>query len=111
MINHTIGERIRVFRFDNVMTCEELAAAVELCLLMSQISEQEYCAGWINGNEYFIWSKMQGKGGCDLTESEIAKLRTLADAAGGWWIWRGKAPELVPMAEWLEMYAAGEVRR
>lgn len=87
-------------------------AAVELCLLMSKISELEYSAGWMRGNEYFIWSAMQGnRGGYRLTEQEIAELRKLSDAAGGWWIWRGKVPELIPMAEWLEMYAKWEAGR
>lgn len=85
---------------------------IDLCRLMSEISEDHMCAGWDSGLEFRLWSMVQGGlrdyGVGEVPESVVAGLRTLAENCGGWWCWPRGAdePAFVPMAEWLEAYAA-----
>lgn len=68
-------------------------AAFELACLMSSISEDYYCAGWLIGLEYVLWDMVggadRGFGLGEVTEREVAELRRLHEACGGWWAWDG----------------------
>lgn len=82
-----------------------------LARLMSDISERCYSAGWMHGTEEVLWCAVQegplrwGHG--DVTAQDIAMLKALSTAAGGWVVWdvttRGTS---VPMAEWLNSHGA-----
>ena len=88
------------------------AAARELGEAMSEISEEYYCAGWLIGLEFSLWEMIAGGprrfGMGDVTDAEIANLRRLADAAGGWCVWRDDhgGESFAPLAEWAEMVRA-----
>lgn len=79
--------------------------------LMSDISEDCWCAAWLHGLEYSLWAMVKGgdrKFGMDeVRKHEVDELRRLSAECGGWWVWSDKALDeaFVPMAEWLEMYA------
>lgn len=70
---------------------DDPAAARALEAYMSDISEECYCAGWLHGLEEALWGFVQngpgqwGQG--DVTAENIAELKRLSDAAGGWWEW------------------------
>jgi hypothetical protein len=90
------------------MTTEERLAELAketLETFMSDISEDHYAAGWNMGLEYDLWSMVRGGsrhyGMGTVTEADVAKLKQLADEAGGWW----KCDEFVPIAEWRVEYA------
>jgi hypothetical protein len=89
--------------------------------LMRYLSEDCYCAGWMNYLEYSLWemvsdsaaSREYGMG--TVSEENVARLRTLSDQVGGWWRWHDDRDErdlpaqewgerFTPMAEWLAMY-------
>lgn len=80
--------------------------------LMSDISEDCWCAGWLHGLEYSLWSMVQGgdrKFGMDeVRQHEVDELRRLSEEAGGWWAFPDDATDevFVPMADWLAQYAA-----
>ena len=93
----------------------------KLFQLMSDISEQCYCAGWMHGNEYALWAMVSDpdasrRYGQDVvTEEDIDALRVLSSDIKGWIRWRDDeedstlpaeewGPVFTPMAEWLEMY-------
>lgn len=77
---------------------------------MSELSEACYCAGWMSGLEYSLWSFVTegpGRFGMAYVEQpEIDKLKALADKAGGWWHWPEEAPDeqFIAMEEWLAVY-------
>jgi hypothetical protein len=80
----------------------------ELASYMSELSEECYCAGWLIGLEFSLWKAMNtGKGsggfGC-LREFELAHLRELSEACGGWIVWGKDGEEFVPLEEWKEYY-------
>ena len=89
--------------------------------LMSRISEDCYCAGWMGGNEYTLWEMVcdpnadRFYGRCDVSEQDIEDLRAISAEVGGWIRWfddeEDKAlpaakwgPVFTPMAEWLVRY-------
>ncbi|HEV2719660.1 MAG TPA: hypothetical protein VG323_06550 [Thermoanaerobaculia bacterium] len=82
-----------------------------LARLMSEISEDAYCAGWLSGLEYELWQIVidgHGQFGFGaLSETDIQDLRELSDACGGWIIYDGERQQtFVPLAEWQSMFAA-----
>ncbi len=66
------------------MAPREKQARVQLRDLMSRISEDELCAGWMDGIEYELWKRVMNK--TDITK-DTARLRELSESAGGWWHW------------------------
>ena len=90
----------------------------KLFQLMSDISEQCYCAAWMHGNEYVLWEMVsdpdasRSYGQDVVAEEDIDALRMLSSDINGWIRWRDDeespdddwGPEFVPMTEWLAMY-------
>jgi hypothetical protein len=81
----------------------------ELYELMSDISEDCWCAGWLDGNEYSIWDAMQtgnltyGMGAID--KESLEKVRELSKELNGWVIWDDALNEnaFVTADEWLKI--------
>jgi hypothetical protein len=82
----------------------------ELARLMTDISERCWCAGWLMGLEYALWSSVvRGKEksyGVDLiTCDDIRNLKELSQSIGGWIRWDNERCEVfVPTAEWLNYF-------
>ena len=55
---------------------------------MSELSEEAYFAGWMEGLEYALWKAVVENpfnyGFLQLTEQHIAELTILSNACGGW---------------------------
>ena len=87
---------------------EQKITAGLLRKLMSWISEEYWCAGWLSGLEYVLWDALTGrqKGAC--SPEEIEELKYLSEKCGGWIIWdeQAKDERLVPREEWLRLYEA-----
>jgi hypothetical protein len=72
-----------------------MALHVEARLLyrvMSDLSEEYYCARWLVGNEYKLWADLTGKPVQDETPYGISfeekdELRLVQELAGGWLMW------------------------
>jgi predicted hydrolase (HD superfamily) len=82
-----------------------------LARLMSEISEDRYCAGWLSGLEYELWQIVidgQGRFGFGaLSEMDVKDLRELSDACGGWIVYDAEQQEtFVPLDQWLTIFAA-----
>lgn len=90
-----------------------------LAALMSEISEEHWCAGWDADLEFRLWRQAQGApfvGGDwsdDVCEDDRAQLRRLSAACGGWVYWKssddgqwreGDGRTFIPLAEWLVMF-------
>ena len=92
-----------------------------LYALMSEISEDCYCAGWMMGTEYTLWeiiSEFGAKrnwGQGEVQQWQIDDLHAISVEIGGWIRWRDDheepglhhdewGPVFTPMAEWLAMY-------
>lgn len=59
---------------------------------MHDLSEACWCAGWLHGMEYFLWTVVEnGKatewGMDNVYQRDVDDLRRLRDLAGGWWVW------------------------
>ena len=95
----------------------------ELYDLMSDISEDCYCAGWLMGNEYNIWAALQdgdlsyGRGVMDAESLE--RFRELSAELQGWIIWADDdmdkdmpvaewGPRFITLGKWIQMVAAQE---
>lgn len=75
---------------------------------MSDMSEEAYCAGWMVGLEYVLWSAVidgpRKYGRLEITDEHIAKLKELSDACGGWIRFDYEKGEIfVSSGEWLRM--------
>lgn len=88
------------------------AAAIHLAALMSGISEDYYCAGWLIGLEVTLWGMLQGadrRFGMDMvTEEEIAAVRSLHEQCGGWIVWRERGMDPRDQTESGEMFVTTE---
>jgi len=87
-------------------------AAVRLRDVMSDISEDCYCAGWLTGLEFMLWGAVVGGepfhfGMGRVESSDIAELRRLSEKCGGWWRFDDEHGEVfVPIDEWLARFGA-----
>lgn len=80
-----------------------------LAELMSDISEDHYCAGWLISLEYTLWEAVIDNkrefGFSDIPAYNLYLLATYADKFGGWVVWdAAKGHKFVPMDAWLKMY-------
>ena len=79
---------------------------------MSELSELAYCAGWMKGLEYVLWSAIvDGRpreyGRLRIHNKHTARLKELSDACDGWIVFDDdKGETFVPLADWLRVYAA-----
>ncbi|MCF8169190.1 MAG: hypothetical protein K9K38_05340 [Rhodoferax sp.] len=77
--------------------------------LMSQISEDSFCAGWLGGCEYDIWQALQGPdpwpASRAMSPRHLRLCRKISKEIDGWMYW-ANGPQFVPMAQWLEMFEA-----
>jgi len=77
--------------------------------LMSDISEDAYCASWMSKCEYGIWEAIHTNGHYGMTviaRDEAMRLRVISRLIGGWvqWEWgNSDDPVFVPMDEWQRM--------
>ena len=89
------------------------AAVDALASLMSDISQEHYCAGWMNDLEQRLWGMLQGKdrqyGNGVVSDANIAQLRSLHEKCGGWIVWQGRdaghepsGMKFVTTAEWAQ---------
>ncbi|MFM9849103.1 MAG: hypothetical protein ACKVP3_18305 [Hyphomicrobiaceae bacterium] len=76
-------------------------AALGLLALMTGISEEAWCAGWMQDLERELWQAPPGKlyGRIIITERRSALLRLLSEEANGWWVYRDE-PTFLTLAEW-----------
>ncbi len=102
--------------------CKDDGAANSLRDLMSDTSEEHYCAGWLMGLEYSLWAMCENGptrwGLGHVEQGTIDELLRLSAAAGGWWVWHDgddsnaetedtfcSGELFVPIDEWKKMYA------
>ena len=77
----------------------------ELYLLMSEISEDCYCAGWMHGNEFRLWDAVTDAadplhyGMSEIAREDVDRLRALHEEIGGWIEWCDDSDGL-PLGEW-----------
>lgn len=83
------------------------AVAEALYELMSDISEDCYCARWMMGNEFRLWDALTNPdddrryGQDSITDEQVRGLRVLSDLAGGWWKWdHHKGRVFVNLEDW-----------
>lgn len=73
---------------------------------MSRISEDCYCAGWMDGLEFVLWESIYGGshdyGIGQITDDDIETLKELSQACGGWYYWEEDASDaaFIPIGEW-----------
>lgn len=77
---------------DNLFTdTAQEGARLGLLALMTGISEECWCAGWIIGLEYGCYEAANGRriefGQGEITPNQRALLALLSAEAGGWWVW------------------------
>ena len=86
-----------------------IKAANTLAIHMANLSEEAWCAGWMDGLEYALWQAVvQGPyryGMLVLTPEHVTELRSLSAACGGWIIWGQRGTEFIPASEWHQLYA------
>jgi hypothetical protein len=87
---------------------EQSVTAGLLVKLMSAISEEYWCAGWMHNLEYMLWDVVRGKREDLCTPEEIEQLKYLSGKCGGWIIWdeQAKGEKFVPIQDWLRLYEA-----
>ncbi|MBI4784504.1 MAG: hypothetical protein HY785_24780 [Oscillatoriophycideae cyanobacterium NC_groundwater_1537_Pr4_S-0.65um_50_18] len=86
-------------------------AAELLVIMMSDISEEAWCAGWKHGCEYDIWKIAIGEkttfGQWDIPPEIAAKLKRLASECRGWWCW-DDGPVFVSLSDWQRKFEEGD---
>jgi hypothetical protein len=80
------------------------AASVGLLALMTGMSEEFWCAGWMMGMEYSLWRVTVGQpfGQGIITERQATLLRLLSEECDGWWMWvDDDGPAFIRTEQWL----------
>ena len=89
---------------------------IEKCLreklfdIMSDISEEHYCASWLIGLEHSLWQAALGTdndwryGLGRIEPASLEMLRALSKELNGWQTFE----RFVPMDEWLKIYDENE---
>ena len=82
---------------------------------MSELSEEAYCAGWMECLEYALWDAVGGGarlyGRKTLSDSEVESLRALSRACGGWIVFDDETEETwLPLSEWEKRAAERKAR-
>lgn len=83
--------------------------AFDLMRYMSELSERAYCAGWMDGLEYALWTAvLKGRlkyGRLQITRAHATKLKELSERCGGWIVWDDTSGEtFLPLDRWQKMY-------
>lgn len=85
---------------------DQLMFAQLLANFMSELSEEAYCAGWMDGLEYSLYHFVKNGAGAygqtHISDEDIAKLKRLSELAGGWI--DGTDEKIVPIEQWEEKY-------
>lgn len=87
------------------------SAQQALAEYMSQLSEQAYAAGWMEGLEYALWKALVDGpyryGRLQLIDNHIRELRKLSEACGGWIRFQDAEEEaFVPFGQWQRIFAS-----
>jgi hypothetical protein len=90
-------------------THEELVREA-LLRMMSDLSEDCWCAGWMTDLEFTLWTAVETGNkdfGFGMRECDLSRLKHLHEMAGGWWVWeKGEADNrFVTTEEWLTILA------
>jgi len=79
-------------------------ARIGLFALMTGISEEFYCAGWMMGLEHSLWGMVEGGprgyGMGTVSERHVELLRLLAEESDGWWTWANDEPLFIALNVW-----------
>jgi len=73
---------------------------------MREISEEDFCAGWMMDNEFRIWDALHQRATEQTTypvNPRLLRLCAALSAQIGGWIYWADGPQFIPMAQWLEM--------
>ena len=90
--------------------------AIALFDLMSQLSEERFCARWVIGNESMLWEcigaidvndELPQYGDLEISLKSLVELWRLLQTAQCWWIWEWDGePTCIPLSEWKEKFDA-----
>lgn len=89
---------------------EEKILTKALIDFISQISETQYCAGWMSGVEFDLWAIINKEKSIrwtwELNETEIETLKYFSKKINGWVRFpeEGKSPMFIPMELWKDIY-------
>lgn len=74
---------------------------------MSDLSEEAYFAGWMDGLEYALWEALMGVrteyGYLTITPEHRSKLKRLSAACGGWVYWGEDGATFVTLEQWCAL--------
>lgn len=97
----------------SLTSCPDPNAARELLQLMSDLSEEAYCASWMTGIEFQLWEMLHGGerayGNSVITLAELGQVRDLSGRCDGWWMWHeGLDGEIfIRLEPWRLVYSVG----
>lgn len=98
----------------NSIRCDDTSegAAIGLLGMMTGISEENWCAGWMSGIEFDLWEVVAGKsyGQGVITDRQARLLRDLSDECDGWWYWQD-GPKFIRREAWRERVATLALRQ
>jgi hypothetical protein len=77
------------------------AAGRLLIQRISAISEDLWCANWMQGCEYVLWRETRPEAETELSHEEIEELQILSILAQGWPAWIDEGPKILPWLEWF----------
>src|SRR5262245_61192280 len=82
-----------------------------LAKYMSALSEEAYCAGWMEGLEVALWQAVLGHrvayGRVEFDDASLAKLRFLAERCGGWIAFDDDREEIwLSLTDWERRFSA-----
>jgi hypothetical protein len=91
---------------------EQHITAGLLVKLMSAISEESWCAGWMHNLEYMLWDVVTGRREGICSPEEIEQLKYLSEKCCGWIIWdeQVKGESFIAMQDWLPLYEAKRLK-
>src|SRR6188508_487995 len=93
------------------MLADLTAAQRMLAEYMSDLSEEAYCAGWMQYLEYALWQVVLGErhdyGRVEFRPEDVDSLQQLSHECAGWIVFDHERGEMwLPRKEWEERFVA-----
>jgi hypothetical protein len=77
---------------------------VLLIKIISDISEDHYCARWLHGIEVILWEQLLGEAR-HVNDERMSELRDLSQKIQAWATWDHGSARIIPLIEWQHLYA------
>ncbi len=90
----------------NIEQAKNREFAFKLLMLMEDISQEVYLAGWLDELEYILWGIVVDPESIHdyMAIETVTLMNNLASESNSWWLWKNDGVYFVPLDDWIGNY-------